>query len=294
MFEPLASALIRIFFESCVHLSIGATCPLSVRLCGHGGFAVLGFSIHATDKRNRHTMHTIALVSQKGGSGKSTLAIGLAIAAMQDGHKVCLLETDPQGTVSNWRKRRTQSEPMVEIVSAGYQIDQKLPMLGNSGVTLTIIDTAGGVSATTERAMRAADLCLIPARPSPADIEAAAPTLRAVRALDKPFAFILNQTPVRNHRPDGAAAALGEATVSPSAMSLVEMGVLARPYIVLRNDQQDALGAGLAVTEYALDGKSADEIRDLWLWVWKKLTAGLAGYEQPLLPAAGEHAMALG
>jgi chromosome partitioning protein len=239
-------------------------------------------------------MHTIALVSQKGGSGKSTLAIGLAIAAMQDGHKVCLLETDPQGTVSNWRKRRTQSEPMVEIVSAGYQIEQKLPMLGDSGVTLTIIDTAGGVNATTERAMRAADLCLIPARPSPADIEAAAPTLRAVRALDKPFAFILNQTPVRSHRPDGAAAALGEATVSPSAISLVEMGVLARPYIVLRNDQQDALGAGLAVTEYALDGKSADEIRGLWLWVWRKLTAGLAAYERPLLPAAAESAIALG
>jgi hypothetical protein len=37
------------------------------------------------------------------------------------------------------------------------------------------------------------------------------------------------------------------------------MAVLARPYIVLRNDQQDALGAGLAVTEYALDGKSAEK-----------------------------------
>ncbi len=238
-------------------------------------------------------MHTIALVSQKGGSGKSTLAIGLAIAAMQDGHKVCLLETDPQGTLSNWRRRRTQNEPAVEIVSAGYQIEQKLPLLDAGGVTLAIIDTAGGVSATTERALRAADLCLIPARASPADIEAAAPTLRAVRALDKPFAFVLNQTPVRSQRPDGAAAALGEATVSPNAMSLVEMGVLARPYIVLRNDQQDALGAGLAVTEYALDGKSADEIRGLWLWVWNKLNAGLA-YDGALLPPAGETAMAAG
>jgi chromosome partitioning protein len=33
--------------------------------------------------------------------------------------------------------------------------------------------------------MAAADLCLIPTRPSPADIEAAAPTLTAVRATDQ-------------------------------------------------------------------------------------------------------------
>jgi chromosome partitioning protein len=37
--------------------------------------------------------------------------------------------------------------------------------------------------------------------------------------------------------------------------------VLALPAIVLRNDQQDALGVGLGVTEYAPRGKSAEEIR---------------------------------
>jgi chromosome partitioning protein len=239
-------------------------------------------------------MHTIALVSQKGGSGKSTLAIGLAIAAMQDGHKVCLLETDPQGTVSNWRRRRTQSEPMVETVSAGYLIEQRLPVLAHSGVTLTIIDTAGGASATTAAAIRASDLCLIPARPSPADIEAAAPTLNAIRQLDRPFAFVLNQTPVRSYRLDSAAAALNETAVSLNQVALNEMGVLALPFIVLRNDQQDALGAGLAVTEYALDGKSADEIRGLWQWVSKKLMIGSSAYEQPPQPrAVNESAIAL-
>ncbi len=233
-------------------------------------------------------MHTIALVSQKGGSGKSTLAIGLAIAAMQDGHKVCLLETDPQGTVSNWRRRRTQSEPMVETVIAGFEIEQKLPLLQHSGVTLTLIDTAGGESSTTAAVIAASDLCLIPARPSPADIEAAAPTLSSVRRLDKPFAFILNQTPARSPRLDHAAAALGDAAAAQNEMSfneisLAAMGVLARPYIVLRNDQQDALGAGLAVTEYALDGKSAEEIRSLWRWVWSKLTGGSPGCVPPEL-----------
>jgi chromosome partitioning protein len=231
-------------------------------------------------------MHTIALVSQKGGSGKSTLAIGLGIAAMQDGHRVCLLETDPQGTVSNWRRRRALSEPIVETVGAGYEIGQRLTALDRRGVMLTIIDTAGGTSVATTEAIGASDLCLIPARPSPADIEATAPTLRVIRKFDKPFAFVVNQTPVRSYRPDSAAAALRDAALSPDATALSKLGVLALPYIALRNDQQDALGAGLAVTEYACDGKSAGEIRGLWHWVWQKLTAVSPGYAEAELRAA--------
>jgi chromosome partitioning protein len=232
-------------------------------------------------------MHTIALVSQKGGTGKSTLAIGLAIAAMQDGHKVCLLEADPQGTVSNWRRRRTQSEPAVESIHDGAELAHRLAFLERCGVTLTIIDTAGGQSDTTAAAIGAADLCLIPARPSPADIEASAPTLSAIRASDKPFAFVLNQTPVRSFRLNYAAASL-----SDTATALNASGVLALPYIVLRNDQQDALGAGLAVTEYALGSKSADEICGLWQWVWGRLTVETAAGTAPGIYAAAEPANA--
>jgi chromosome partitioning protein len=213
-------------------------------------------------------MHTIALVSQKGGTGKSTLAIGLAIAAMQDGHKVCLLEADPQGTLSNWRSRRAQAEPAVEQLQDGIEFAHRVPFLERCGVTLTIIDTPAGQTEVGTAAIAVADLTLIPARPSPADIEAAAPTLALVRASDKPFAFVLNQTPVRSFRVANAAGALSE-----TAIALNASGVLALPYIVLRNDQQDALGAGLAVTEYALHGKSADEIRSLWQWVSSRLAA---------------------
>ena len=92
----------------------------------------------------------------------------------------------------------------------------------------------------TVAAIDAADLCLIPARPSPADIEASAPTLATIRASDKPFAFVLNQTPVRSFRLTNAAASLNDTATALNASS-----VLALPYIVLRNDQQDALGAGL-------------------------------------------------
>ena len=124
----------------------------------------------------------------------------MAIAAVADGHKVCLLEADPLGTISNWRRRRTEAEPTVETVHDGYELALRVPFLAQCGVTLTIIDTAGGWSDTATAAIGAADLCLIPVRPSPADIEAAAPTLAAIRERGKPFAFVLNQTPARSAR----------------------------------------------------------------------------------------------
>jgi hypothetical protein len=50
-------------------------------------------------RQRRGIMHTIVLATQKGGTGKSSLAIGLAVAAMQNGHVVRMIETDRQGTV---------------------------------------------------------------------------------------------------------------------------------------------------------------------------------------------------
>jgi chromosome partitioning protein len=218
-------------------------------------------------------MHTIVLATQKGGSGKSTLAIGLALAAMQDGHKVRLIETGAQGTLANWQTRRADAEPRVEPVTGADDIEQRLQIFERNGVTLTIIDTASGVSAITTSAVRHADLVLIPARPSPADIEATAPTLGLARAWRKPFAFILNQTPIRGRRIDNAETTLGD----EAALDVSEF--LARPRIVMRNDHQDALGAGLAVNEYAPTGKSTEEVRELWQWVENKLTAGLMARE---------------
>src|SRR6201985_998457 len=145
-------------------------------------------------------MDVIVLATRKGGSGKSTLAIGLALAAQRAGHLVRLIETDPQGTLSRWQSRRGIAEPLVEPIYRAEDIEPRLQSLGRGGVTLAIIDTAGGQPDATTAAIRACDLCLIPARPSVADIEAGASTLNTVRAFGKPFAFVLNQTPARGQR----------------------------------------------------------------------------------------------
>ncbi|SDG93882.1 chromosome partitioning protein [Bradyrhizobium sp. Rc2d] len=210
-------------------------------------------------------MHTIVLATQKGGSGKSTLAIGLALAAQQAGFTVRLIETDPQGTLSSWQRRRTTEDLVVEPIYHAADIAPRLQMLADSGLQLAIVDTAAGLSAATTAAIRHSDLCLIPARPSVADIEATASTLSVARAWKRHFAFVLNQTPIRGQRIDNAASTLAE----EAALDLAE--VLARPLIVMRNDHQDSLANGLAVSEFAPNGKSADEIRGLWHWIETRL-----------------------
>jgi chromosome partitioning protein len=220
--------------------------------------------------KRQSIMHTIVLATQKGGSGKSTLAIGLAVAAMRDRHRVAIIDADQQATVSNWARRRALPEPRIERADSDVEIERALRLFKSDKYTLAVIDTPATNNYLSSSAIGTADMCLIPARSSPADIEAALPTLSIVRKFAKPFAFVLNQTPPRGYRPSEAAAALNAA------------GVLALPFIVQRNDHQDALGAGFAVTEFAPDGKAAQEIHGLWQWVWEKLTMESMDHGHPI------------
>ena len=74
--------------------------------------------------------------------------------------------------------------------------------------------------------------------------------------------------------------------LSEAATSLNSLGVLALPYVGQRNDHQDALGAGLGVTEFAQEGRAAQETRELWRWVLTKLVEGSFDHEQNANKAA--------
>lgn len=222
-------------------------------------------------------MRAIVFASQKGGTGKSTLAIGLAVVAMEDGERVSILETDPQGTITYWSSRRGNPEPAVERITNLYRLERALRDLKQKGYTLVIIDTPGSDGDIVTEAIRLADLCLIPARPSQADIEAAYPTLKATHKFDKKFAFVLNQAPVRGRRPSMAATALSE------------VGTLALPYIGMRNDHMDSLATGLGISEFASKSIAAAEVRTLWVWV-KQILSGKAQVAKIATGLAGDSA----
>jgi chromosome partitioning protein len=209
-------------------------------------------------------MHTIAFVTQKGGAGKTTLAASLAVAAAQSGEKVIALDLDPQGSLAAWGERRAGNERLtVERLPPERigQLEAILSALARQGFTLALIDTAGVDNANVHVAIQAADLCLMPARPSRLDIEATRTTFRAVVRMGRRLAFVLNQCPPLPKSSRSLEAAAG----------LRMLGVLADPLMSTRADFQDAIAAGLGATEYAPDGKAAQEIVALWRWVQQQL-----------------------
>ncbi len=139
-------------------------------------------------------MHTVSFVTQKGGTGKSSLAVSLAVAAAESGLRVAVLDVDPQGTAGEWYKRRSAEAPEVHPLSWTY-LSSRLYTLDRQGYEIAIIDTPGADSHAASGAMREAHFCLLPVRPSVADIEASKPTVRYLNDRNKPFAFVLNQCP---------------------------------------------------------------------------------------------------
>lgn len=213
-------------------------------------------------------MNVISFVTQKGGTGKSTLALNLAVAAEGQGEKVCVLDLDPQGTSSSWYEGRSTESPSVV---AGEHIDDlegALQKLSQAGFTLVIIDTAGVDSHATRGAMQAADLCLIPVRPSEADLKASSVTVKALSAMGKNFAFVLNQcSTARQIRLMGAVR-----TRLAAAAPVVPVP------IATRIDHQYAYALGQGVTEFGPSGKAAAEINELWDWCRKSI--GMKANEQ--------------
>jgi chromosome partitioning protein len=208
-------------------------------------------------------MRTIAFVTQKGGAGKTTIAASLAVAAAGAGEKVMALDFDPQGSLARWGKRRSAANAPNRILVEQFEaarlsrLGAILERLADGGFTLAVFDTPGADSEAVRLVAERADLCLLPARPTLLDVEATAATFRAVYVAKRKAAFVLNQCPP-THR---------SARASEAAKDLTSLGVLAEPMLSARIDFQDAVAAGLGVTEYAGEGRAAQEIRALWTWI---------------------------
>jgi chromosome partitioning protein len=221
-------------------------------------------------------MHVIAIASQKGGSGKTTLAGHLAVAAQEAGAgPVVLIDTDPQGSLTDWWNVRQSTTPLFARATAA-RLTQGIARIRDLGVRLLIIDTPPAIAETMVEAIRLADLVVVPARPSPHDLRAAGATVETIARLGKPLLFVIN------------AATPRARITAEAAIALAQHGTLAPVIIHHRTGFAASMIDGRTVMEIPGDERSADEVRRLWEYVGGRLGRIIAAQSPPLLIPAPE------
>jgi chromosome partitioning protein len=197
-------------------------------------------------------MKTIVINSQKGGSGKTTLCAHLAVQADRAGDgPVYLIDTDPQGTLSTWHEKRQAEEPRrVEVPLK--EIATGLDILKSRNTAYCFIDTAPTRTDENAALFRLADLVLVPIRPSPSDLWAAAATVATLKESGIPFLFIVTQAKANASITAQAAAALSHS--GPVAQTLIADRV---PYAASMTD-------GRTAPELSTKGPAAIETAALW------------------------------
>ncbi len=159
----------------------------------------------------------IAVVAQKGGAGKTTVTMGLAGTLASRGHRVAVVDMDPQQTAVRWSKSAAEGRPFKAIVMPWHVYDISVgrevkKILGNYDFIL--VDCPPSVASNVPKAVLAfADLALIPTRPSGPDVWASAAMadvvrdVRVIRGDDLPARIVPNQVVERTQV---AKVALGQ------------------------------------------------------------------------------------
>lgn len=197
-------------------------------------------------------MQTIVINSQKGGSGKTTLCAHLAVQAELAGDgPVFMIDTDPQGTLSTWHEKRAAELPQrVEVALAN--IDTGLALLKKHDAAYCFIDTAPTRTDENIGLFRLADLVLVPIKPSPSDLWAAAATVDLLKQAEIPFLFVLTQ-------------AKANATITGQAVTaLSHHGSVAETFVVDRVSYAAAMTDGRTAIELNNKGPAANETASLW------------------------------
>ncbi|GGE24830.1 cobyrinic acid a,c-diamide synthase [Aureimonas endophytica] len=202
-------------------------------------------------------MRTIAFASRKGGAGKSTLAAHLSTLADAEAFPAVLIDIDPQGSLTFWHSLRSAETPVL-VTTTAKDLPRIMKDAEADEVKWCFIDGPPHDSEAIAAMMRAADLTIIPTRPSAFDLAAVSATLDMVKAVRKPHLAVINAAP--------APRGFGEPTVTAEARGVLsEMGATVWPgAIVQRAALAHAIAGGMSVGELEPEGAADREMKRLW------------------------------
>jgi len=198
-------------------------------------------------------MEIWAVLSQKGGAGKTTIALHLAVAALQEGKRVLVIDVDPQQSAAKWANIRESDSPRV-IATIAPDLPKALADAARRGVELVIIDTSPRADRDCIDICRRADFVLVPVRPSVMDIPAVEETMQLIEKAGQSSksAILLNAVPSLTSEGQEAGELLSQ------------LGELLPVTLGDRVDFRRALTGGQGVTEFAPKSKAAAEALELY------------------------------
>lgn len=206
----------------------------------------------------------VTVAQQKGGAGKTTLAVHLALTWAAGKAKVAMVDIDPQASLAGWFEARQASGadglvPIDVVAISGWRLDGELKKLDRTH-DIIVMDSPPHADSDAGRALRAADLAIIPVQPSPMDLWATRTTLDLAGKEKTAALLVLNRVPPRARLAD---------TVSEEAGKLG--APLAKTRIGNRVALAAALMAGKGIAEFQPRGVAAAEIAALAKEVKRRL-----------------------
>ena len=195
----------------------------------------------------------ITIAQQKGGAGKTMIAANLAVC-WAGAHRVALLDIDPQRSLTRWHTLR-EARPGLRTLQfsdvSGWRIRGELERLSREA-DIVVIDTPPQVEADAVRAIRAADLVVIPLQPSPPDFWAAEGTLKLAATERRRVAIALNRAPAKSRLRTAI-----EAEVAAQGITLLPVALGNRAAYA------QAFAAGMSVVEGSRPGVAGAEMAAL-------------------------------
>ena len=200
-------------------------------------------------------MYIIALVAEKGGVGKTTIAIELAVSAVSDGHKVAMLDVDPQATASQWNDRRDAEFPWV-ISTHAVRIPAALERARQENIEIVIIDTPPHSGSDVVQAASQSDLVVLPVEPHLFSLETITKQAALLHAAKNPVAvYVINKAPIQ-----GTDAASAADYIEQQSYTVCPV------YLHLRAAYRHAANVGKGSTEFDPNGKAAHEAMQLYAY----------------------------
>lgn len=209
-------------------------------------------------------MKTLAVMSRKGGAGKTTVAVNLVLAARAMGVRAVLADADPMRSAHEVLKGRDDAVGLLVETSAA-KLFALTEASRRSSVELLVIDTPAAPEADVAEAVKVADLCLAVARPTYIDLAAAVRSVDVIQRLGREGLIVLNQC-----APARAGVEPPSVLKAFEALRFANLPV-APTAVRARMIYQTAFAQARSVLEIDAEGSAAEEVRALFVHVWKRL-----------------------